>query len=319
MPYLHWDTDRQRENIAQFLDKENMAHYKEKETAEHEKKMDRQAFRGDLVIPDHKTQGKSIQWRHESQVTLYKLRTLPTIVFNSVNAGSENSPKIHKTPVPFEMQKGRILAHTRVGQVLFDAAMLYEAMTIYRDKKFIHKYLYKDPPLHPRRTLDQAYYWTLKTTRARDRDQVVYRGTRPTLEHSIDVKEKKWNCPKKRLKSEQSEDSNAEKDGSYCVHCRSDIRKVSRLLMVDQLWMWILDEKTIITAFPKRYGVNKPDSSGVHKSIRSRLKNLRQDHIKTVFDLALIILDECSKTFFDRTKTAVSPHAYKTICTCVWS
>ncbi|KAI3393589.1 hypothetical protein diail_3893, partial [Diaporthe ilicicola] len=73
--------------------------------------------------------------------------------------------------------------------------------------------------------------------------------------------------------------------------------------MVDQLWMWILDEKTIITCFPKRYGANKKDSSGVHKSIRWRMKGLRKDHIRTVFDLALIILDECSNTFFDRTKT----------------
>lgn len=75
--------------------------------------------------------------------------------------------------------------------------------------------------------------------------------------------------------------------------------------MVDQLWMWILDEQTIIKCFPKRYGVNKRDSSGVHKSIRSRLKGLRKDHIRTVFDLALIILSECSNTFFDRTKTQV--------------
>lgn len=93
--------------------------------------------------------------------------------------------------------------------------------------------------------------------------------------------------------------------GNRCPHCRDHIRKVSRVVMVDQLWMWILDEQTIITCFPKRYGVNKQDSSGVHKSIRSRLKGLRKDHIKTVFDLALIILDECSNTFFDRTKTQV--------------
>ncbi|CAN8104755.1 unnamed protein product [Discula destructiva] len=74
--------------------------------------------------------------------------------------------------------------------------------------------------------------------------------------------------------------------------------------MVDQLWLWILDEKTIITAFPKRYGLNKQDTSGAHKSIRRRLQNLRPRHIKTVFDLAVIILDELTNVFFDRTKTA---------------
>lgn len=28
---------------------------------------------------------------------------------------------------------------------------------------------------------------------------------------------------------------------------------------------------TILTAFPKRWGRNKPDSSGIHKSLRERL------------------------------------------------
>ena len=64
-----------------------------------------------------------------------------------------------------------------LGQYLIDAARLYEAMSTFRDRQMIDKYLYHNPPLHPRRTLDQSHYWTLKTTKARDRDQVVYRGT----------------------------------------------------------------------------------------------------------------------------------------------
>ncbi|KAF7554998.1 hypothetical protein G7Z17_g2492 [Cylindrodendrum hubeiense] len=43
--------------------------------------------------------------------------------------------------------------------------------------------------------------------------------------------------------------------------------------------MWILDEP-----FPRRWGRNKPDSSGVHKS------------------LPLLIIDQCSRVFFDRTQ-----------------
>jgi hypothetical protein len=69
--------------------------------------------------------------------------------------------------------------------------------------------------------------------------------------------------------------------------------------------MWILDEQTVITCFPKRYGANKQetDTSSVHKCIRTRLQNARQNHIRSVFDLALVIFDECSNTLFDRTKT----------------
>jgi hypothetical protein len=35
-----------------------------------------------------------------------------------------------------------------------------------------------------------------------------------------------------------------------------------------------------------------------------RLNAARQDEIRSAYDLALIIIDECSRVFFDRTKTA---------------
>jgi hypothetical protein len=40
----------------------------------------------------------------------------------------------------------------------------------------------------------------------------------------------------------------------------------------------------------------------VHKSLRQRLKSARKDEIRSAFDLALIIIDECSRVFFNRTK-----------------
>ena len=41
----------------------------------------------------------------------------------------------------------------------------------------------------------------------------------------------------------------------------------------------------------------------MHKSIRQRLKFARSDEISSAYDLALIIIDEASRVFFDRTKT----------------
>jgi hypothetical protein len=41
----------------------------------------------------------------------------------------------------------------------------------------------------------------------------------------------------------------------------------------------------------------------VHKSIRQRLKFARADEISSAYDLALVIIDEASRVFFDRTKT----------------
>ncbi len=168
---------------------------------------------------------------------------------------------------------------------------LHEGMANYRDKMLLNKYLPHDPPLHPRRTLDQAFYWTLRSTQKRDCDQVVFRGTtaKPDDFYRFDFKTKTW------PKHEEYEIKGT------CPECTVNIQKLSRVIMVDQLWIWILDEKTIITCFPKRYGANKNDASGIHKSIRSGVEEIGS--VYTVFELGLIIIDECSKTFFDRTRT----------------
>jgi hypothetical protein len=62
-----------------------------------------------------------------------------------------------------------------------------------------------EPLLHIRRTLDQAYFLNMTDTSVRDRDQVVYRATRR---------------PFRDLGNGM----------------------VTRVVMVDQLWLWILDE-----------------------------------------------------------------------------
>lgn len=37
-----------------------------------------------------------------------------------------------------------------------------------------------------------------------------------------------------------------------CEQCEEDIRKLPRAIMVDQLWMWVLDKDTILTCFPRK-------------------------------------------------------------------
>lgn len=341
MPYLHWETDRQREKLSRALDLESERHRNKKHQTERTRKRERQLERGELTIPSLSKKGKNVDWKKDAQRSRSPIRRASTAFLKGSHICKDGSDRS-----PFKKIKGRILAGSEIGQVLMDAAILYEAMANYRDRMFIQKYLHWEPPLHPRRTLDQAYYWTLKTTKLRDRDQVVYRGTTVDrdLRHKPQPKQQKkssrwtpgiskqkstrnahiefeWNCEERNsenrplfpVDNQTAEPtspncSSEEIVDQQCQHCRDHIRKVSRVVMVDQLWMWILDERTIITSFPQRYGVNKRDPSGVHKSIRSRLRGLRKDHIRTVFDLALIILNECSNTFFDRTKTQVSIH-----------
>lgn len=89
-----------------------------------------------------------------------------------------------------------------LGWYLLNIAKLYDAMDVEPDVRMLRDHLFQDPPLHTRRTLDQSYYWKLPNTDGRDQDQVVYRGT---------------------------------KEGKH-------ISRTTRVVMVDQLWMYILDD-----------------------------------------------------------------------------
>jgi hypothetical protein len=61
--------------------------------------------------------------------------------------------------------------------------------------------------------------------------------------------------------------------------------------------------ETVISCFPRTWSKSKSDPSAIHKAIRTRLKDARKDEISSAYDLALIIIDEASRVFFDRTKT----------------
>ncbi|KAF5013258.1 hypothetical protein FDECE_733 [Fusarium decemcellulare] len=283
MPYLHWEKDRCRHKFAEAMETIRNSWENEQHNEEISKKRERQQSRAQL----HPEKSQSLRTHtSSSNIGADGLPGVVEKVTKRANQTKESTKKPGRFILPYRC--------SALGQLLLDVAALYEAMSNYRDKQLLGKYLYSNPPIHPRRTLDQAYYWTLNTTKHRDRDQVVYRATNARAQDFRHFKKttQEWVDHTKIQKLDP------------CKSCTKAIKKVSRAVMVDQLWMWILEEKTIITCFPKRYGTQKHDRSGVHKAIRSRLENARPNQIKSVFDLALIILDECSNTFFDRTKTA---------------
>jgi hypothetical protein len=156
---------------------------------------------------------------------LLRLKT-PT---EMVQAGLDHEVKAHptskisKAKVVKTLTSGMLAPATALGRVLYRAAQLSEAMECYQEEQLLKEFLHSNPPYHPRRTLDQSYYWTLQSTKKRDRDQVIYRGTAPKK----DVMHK-FHCK-------------TEKDDPPCRQCYDDIRKVPRVIMVDQLWLWILD------------------------------------------------------------------------------
>lgn len=114
--------------------------------------------------------------------------------FLSLKGSDKEKVKPQKTPVRKERKE--------LGEYLLQIAKLYNALDIELDVRILGDHLYKSPPLHARRTLDQSYYWKLQNTDGRDEDQVVYRET---------------------------------KQGK-------NILRTSRVIMVDQLWLYILDD-----------------------------------------------------------------------------
>jgi hypothetical protein len=197
MPYLHWETDRRRARAAEVV----------------------RRYGNNRWTPFAEVVNQQNKPVHISSVERTTSDGFPEHITTIIEAAQGwCGPK----KITLRSYQGQSL----LGKVLLLAAALYEELDAYTDEKMIKHYLTTKPPLHPRRTLDQSYYWTLRDTRSRDRDQVVYRGTAPPpklLHHGC----------RKKVPTD-----------APCAQCQENAVRVPRVVMVDQLWMWILDEST---------------------------------------------------------------------------
>ncbi|CZT51947.1 related to ankyrin repeat protein [Rhynchosporium secalis] len=113
--------------------------------------------------------------------------------------------------------------------------------------------------LHVRRTLDQFFYHNIDTE-SRDQDQVVYRY---------------------QLKGKEHEDPDLD----------------PKIVMVDQLWMWVLGKDLIVTSFPQRWQQPKNDPLNVLDSVIEDINSKTREPVKSVYDLAMIITGRCTGVF----------------------
>ncbi|KAI1390408.1 uncharacterized protein F4822DRAFT_401845 [Hypoxylon trugodes] len=257
MPYLHWETDKGRNRTAEKIEEANKTQQKKEEEENKRASMEM----ADIVLS------------HQRQVHPSPLTPTTNIIANASSEEAESSDADLLSAIDLRTRRGRMKLF---GLILLTAAEIFDTMDFITEESLITEYLHKDQqaPLHPRRTLDQFYYSSLRSTKTRDRDQVVYRATCQAPPHE--------GC------------------GRRCLICRAESRKVPRLIMVDQLWLWVLDDNTIITSFPRRWETVRLDTSDVHEAVRIRLENVGRNTIKSAYDIALIVIDECSRVFFDR-------------------
>jgi len=147
-----------------------------------------------------------------------------------------------------------------------------------KNEKLLCAYLYNKPPVHPRRTLDQFYYHMLEDTEQRDQDQVITRYyhnvwkrnhnypkddqeiafAMPSEQHTkhhfaLDLPERENTFA--RLRSSGDHAATAQSGGptQEATRTRSktqlpdqeddvEQKEERHVMMIDQLWLWILDE-----------------------------------------------------------------------------
>jgi len=345
MPFLHWETDRNRVRVGDMIERYTTGHnYRERNRFRKYIENSRQTWQAHCAkvglpryetsteTPSNQLANQSTFSTHYSDVSNLHAnsvtKNVEDILWQKVRQvrwsleGQGKKTKESKIFTGLRVDEWRRFqpsgSHLHLAQYLIDAARLYEAISTYQDCKLFEQYLFAHPPIHPRRSLDQAYIWRLKSTRRRDRDQVVYRYTKPCARHKYQPQPTNPAGLPSGLLGQMGNDCIGNKEGKHklgwidhdphadgCFECWEDILRVSRCIMVDQLWMWVLDNNTVLTFFPQRYGLGKKkDQSGVHSIIRERVSGPKAVPISSVWDLAVIILEASFDSFFDRTITA---------------
>ncbi|KAL4910309.1 hypothetical protein BDW74DRAFT_173767 [Aspergillus multicolor] len=142
------------------------------------------------------------------------------------------------------------------------------------ESKLIWKYLGNEPPIHIRRTLDQFGYPNLRSTVARDDDQMLWKRTRKVI----------------NLNDELG-DSIPLSEG---LDPQSPVFVDGKVLMVDQLWLWVVDRNTVVTFFPKQEPTTVEgkfyEQTNLFNSIYNELNGDLASRFETAGDLAALIV-----------------------------
>ncbi|KAE9376667.1 hypothetical protein N431DRAFT_331075 [Stipitochalara longipes BDJ] len=195
-----------------------------------------------------------------------------------------------------------------------------------------------DRCLHVERTLDQYYYSTSTDADERTVDQIVYKFA--MKQHRMKVEEaEKAKLEEKKRERDRIEWRKWERLESFSQSSRSQLDAAPELsvrdtpeerveaswdppkvMMVNQLWMWIIDNDTVITSFPaknkselsmndrtdtKDYmeGDDIYDSTDIWRAVQRELRHKTtygQRTAKSALDLAWTIADQARGVFQKR-------------------
>ena len=156
--------------------------------------------------------------------------------------------------------------------------------------KLIWQHLTSDRPVHCRRTLDQYGYPSLRNTAVRDADQILYKRTKRKSEA-----ESSQEPPiKEKLSSRSSAGKNHGSSGND--------DNTAKVLMVDQLWLWIMDNQTVITFFAAKEKEENDNGLSREGDLRSEIyQDINGDFASQCadpFDFAALAVMHAVKAMF---------------------
>jgi hypothetical protein len=203
--------------------------------------------------------------------------------FDSLIKRNEIVKRRHQQPRPYPLDdtimKGHSKEHRLIWRYLTHSANL---------------------PLHHRRSLDQYGYPTLRDVSARDLDQVLYKRTRADAD--AEFKQKKSGIHSKLIEAKKRARNkawgireNPVDDGTRGMN--------AKVLMVDCLWLWIIDERTVITCFPSKETTNTADNhadlrDAIYKDINGDPRLATQCH--TCVEFAALAIRHAVTVFLEQ-------------------
>ncbi|KAJ0114860.1 hypothetical protein J7T55_004602 [Diaporthe amygdali] len=192
------------------------------------------------------------------------------------------------------------------------------------ESRVIWGYLGYDPPFNCRRTLDQYRYPSLHDTRARDDDQMLYKMTKervilnakpavaslgPVLRGDERVLTQYDRGDAAGFGDDDDDDqehldSESESNEDELDAKPEDDVLDGNVLMVDQLWLWAADTKTLVTFYPSREG--SPMEGPLHQQadLRDSVFNEINDELprpcENALDLAALTVLYAVSALMDR-------------------
>lgn len=168
------------------------------------------------------------------------------------------------------------------------------------EHKLIWQYLTSNRPFHCRRTLDQYGYPSLRNTSVRDGDQILYKRTKSDVDapaHKEDKARHRHQLSGRKLGAASASSSSS--GGA------TPVNDAAKVLMVDQMWLWVIDKQTVITFFASKEKEDNDNGIWREGDLRSEIyQDINGDYASQCvdpYDFAALAVSHAIKTLLDRT------------------